>query len=247
MWACCTFGVQPHFCLWRQFDTKRFPLLKDSAFFQYFCNWLKMLLLCRMLARIRFRRLFYWKQIFSAAEYIYYFSIWWPQSSLIENIHFPFHPPLGVKVTLHVCCDFVWLRSGWREPIFWRILPRTITTGGPLDDNCGSWKRQDAQASVLYFRMFFWNNFATELPQSVHKVVCRINKWKTNDSFAATCEGRKFFSADELAENDESLNSLTSAGFPPHELEVKIGCPVITLLRNLNPKIVLCAMEWSWL
>ena len=77
----------------------------------------------------------------------------------------------------------------------------------------------------------------------IYKVVCRINKWKTNDSFAATCEGRKFFSADELAENDEFLNSLTSAGFPPHELEVKIGCPVITLLRNLNPKIVLCAME----
>ena len=35
------------------------------------------------------------------------------------------------------------------------------------------------------------------------------------------------------------INSLTSAGFPPHELELKIGCPVI-LLRNLNPKIGLC-------
>ena len=64
---------------------------------------------------------------------------------------------------------------------------------------------------------------------------------------AAGGEGRKFFSADELAENDENtqnipiefLNSLTSAGFPPHELELKIGCPVI-LLRNLNPKVGLC-------
>ena len=60
-------------------------------------------------------------------------------------------------------------------------------------------------------------------------------------------EGRKFLSADELADNDENvqnipiefLNSLTSAGFPPHELELKLGCPVI-LLRNLNPKIGLC-------
>ena len=64
---------------------------------------------------------------------------------------------------------------------------------------------------------------------------------------AAGGEERIFFSADELAENDDNinnipiefLNSLTSAGFPPHELVLKIGCPVI-LLRNLNPKIGLC-------
>ena len=64
---------------------------------------------------------------------------------------------------------------------------------------------------------------------------------------AATGEGRKFFSADQLQETDDNnnhvpieyLNSLTSAGFPPHELDLKVGCPVI-LLRNINPKMGLC-------
>lgn len=37
----------------------------------------------------------------------------------------------------------------------------------------------------------------------------------------------------------EFLNSLTPSGCPPHDLQLKVGCPVI-LLRNLNPKRGLC-------
>lgn len=50
-----------------------------------------------------------------------------------------------------------------------------------------------------------------------------------------------FKSSDEVTDGDltlqypiEFLNTLTPAGFPPHELRLKKGCPVL-LLRNLDP------------
>ena len=61
-------------------------------------------------------------------------------------------------------------------------------------------------------------------------------------------EERQCLSADELDPNCEEkykdtpieyLHSLEISGFPPHELNLKIGCPVI-LLRNYNPRIGLC-------
>ena len=33
----------------------------------------------------------------------------------------------------------------------------------------------------------------------------------------------------------EFLNTLSSSGIPPHELTLKVGCPII-LLRHINPK-----------
>ena len=60
---------------------------------------------------------------------------------------------------------------------------------------------------------------------------------------------RQCYSADELDLNNckeeykdtpfEYLHTLEISGFPSHELNLKIGCPVI-LLRNYNPKIGLC-------
>ena len=57
------------------------------------------------------------------------------------------------------------------------------------------------------------------------------------------------YSADELAPNNckeeykdtpiEYLHTLEISGFPSHELNLKIDCPII-LLRNYNPKIGLC-------
>ena len=44
---------------------------------------------------------------------------------------------------------------------------------------------------------------------------------------------------DLLRFNEEYLNSLTPAGFPPHDLRLKKGMPVM-LMRNLNPKDGLC-------
>jgi ATP-dependent DNA helicase PIF1 len=60
-------------------------------------------------------------------------------------------------------------------------------------------------------------------------------------------EQRTYYSADELDKNSddrndvpvEYLHSINIGGLPPHELDLKIGSPVI-LLRNLNPKIGLC-------
>ena len=53
-------------------------------------------------------------------------------------------------------------------------------------------------------------------------------------------KSRTYKSADTIAEEDlsqtyptEFLNSLTLSGLPPHEMELKIGCPVM-LLRNLR-------------
>ena len=37
----------------------------------------------------------------------------------------------------------------------------------------------------------------------------------------------------------ELLNNIDLAGLPPHDLRLKLGCPII-LLRNLNPKLGLC-------
>jgi hypothetical protein len=80
---------------------------------------------------------------------------------------------------------------------------------------------------------------------SLNEDVDEVNKITIQ---TASGEGRKFFSADELTDKDDNnsqhipiefLNSLTSSGIPPHELELKIGCPVI-LVRNINPKIGLC-------
>jgi hypothetical protein len=54
-----------------------------------------------------------------------------------------------------------------------------------------------------------------------------------------------YYSFDEAIDQSEHnlqedfLNSLTSNGIPPHELNLKVNCPVI-LLRNINPSEGLC-------
>ncbi|XP_022849574.1 uncharacterized protein LOC111371678 [Olea europaea var. sylvestris] len=54
-----------------------------------------------------------------------------------------------------------------------------------------------------------------------------------------------YYSFDEILDKTRKcmqeafLNSLTSNGIPPHELVLKISCPVI-LLRNINPAKGLC-------
>jgi ATP-dependent DNA helicase PIF1 len=72
-----------------------------------------------------------------------------------------------------------------------------------------------------------------------------------NDQALAMMPGECFHSAsvDSIANDDsgesairfptEFLNSVNSTGIPPHDLSLKIGCPLI-LLRNLNPRLGLC-------
>ena len=78
--------------------------------------------------------------------------------------------------------------------------------------------------------------------------VAEVNKIAIDLVNVAEEEQRICFSADELDKNCkdefkntpiEYLHSLEISGFPPHELNLKIGCPVI-LLRNYNPRIGLC-------
>ena len=63
------------------------------------------------------------------------------------------------------------------------------------------------------------------------------------EQFPGNCV--KYYSFDETIDlniqgfQEDFLNSLTSNGIPPHELILKINCPII-LLRNLNPSEGLC-------
>jgi hypothetical protein len=63
-------------------------------------------------------------------------------------------------------------------------------------------------------------------------------------------EAKSFLSADSVKENNENaegelmypveyLNSITCSGLPLHNLQLKVGCPVM-ILRNLNPGEGIC-------
>ena len=78
--------------------------------------------------------------------------------------------------------------------------------------------------------------------------VAEVNKIAIDLVNVGEEEQRICFSADELDQNCkdefkntpiEYLHTLEISGFPSHELNLKIGCPVI-LLRNYNPRIGLC-------
>ncbi|KAK1403887.1 ATP-dependent DNA helicase [Heracleum sosnowskyi] len=53
------------------------------------------------------------------------------------------------------------------------------------------------------------------------------------------CKGSSTNAFDEVLYPPEYLNSLKFSGLPNHELEIKLGVPIM-LLRNLNPKKGLC-------
>lgn len=60
--------------------------------------------------------------------------------------------------------------------------------------------------------------------------------YKSSDSI---CKGSSTNTIDEVLYPPEYLNSLRFSGVPNHELELKVGVPIM-LLRNLNPKKGLC-------
>ena len=121
-------------------------------------------------------------------------------------------------------------------------IVRTRTT---LEESLGDFVK------CCYPELFGEQNLGNAISVFDKAILCALNdevdEVNSITFKAAGGDERKFFSADELAESDENsqnipiefLNSLTSPGFPPHELELKIDCPVI-LLRNINPKIGLC-------
>lgn len=57
-------------------------------------------------------------------------------------------------------------------------------------------------------------------------------------SYDSICKGAST-AVDEILYPPEYLNSLKFSGLPNHELQVKVGAPIM-LLRNLNPKKGLC-------
>ena len=78
---------------------------------------------------------------------------------------------------------------------------------------------------------------------TTNKEVSMINEMVTN---MLPGTGEVFRSADQLENSDdllrfnvEYLNSLTPNGFPPHNLLLKPGMPLM-LLRNINPMKGLC-------
>nr|XP_017234917.1 PREDICTED: uncharacterized protein LOC108208855 isoform X2 [Daucus carota subsp. sativus] len=60
--------------------------------------------------------------------------------------------------------------------------------------------------------------------------------YKSSDTI---CKGSSTNEGDEILYPAEYLNSLKFSGVPNHELELKVGVPIM-LLRNLNPKKGLC-------
>ncbi|XP_074326637.1 uncharacterized protein LOC141664578 [Apium graveolens] len=60
--------------------------------------------------------------------------------------------------------------------------------------------------------------------------------YKSSDTI---CKGSTTNIVDEVLYPPEYLNSLRFGGVPNHELELKVGVPIM-LLRNLNPKNGLC-------
>lgn len=60
--------------------------------------------------------------------------------------------------------------------------------------------------------------------------------YKSSDSI---CKGSYSNTAEDVLYPPEYLNSLKFSGVPNHELELKVGAPIM-LLRNLNPKKGLC-------
>lgn len=60
--------------------------------------------------------------------------------------------------------------------------------------------------------------------------------YRSSDSI---CKGSCNNAADDILYPPEFLNSLKYSGVPNHELEMKVGVPIM-LLRNLNPKKGLC-------
>lgn len=68
------------------------------------------------------------------------------------------------------------------------------------------------------------------------KVPGDLKIYKSCDSI---CKGGSTSAGDELLYPPEYLNSLKFSGMPNHEIQVKVGVPIM-LLRNLNPKKGLC-------
>ncbi|KAL8101723.1 hypothetical protein AgCh_033569 [Apium graveolens] len=60
--------------------------------------------------------------------------------------------------------------------------------------------------------------------------------YKSSDTI---CKSTSSNASDEVLYPPEYLNSLKFSGVPNHELEIKVGAPIM-LLRNLNPKKGLC-------
>ncbi|KAK1383681.1 hypothetical protein POM88_021416 [Heracleum sosnowskyi] len=70
----------------------------------------------------------------------------------------------------------------------------------------------------------------------LHNLPGEFKAYKSCDSI---CKGSSTGEADEILYPPEYLNSLKFSGMPNHEVQVKVGAPIM-LLRNLNPKKGLC-------
>ncbi|XP_063942080.1 uncharacterized protein LOC108218842 isoform X3 [Daucus carota subsp. sativus] len=84
----------------------------------------------------------------------------------------------------------------------------------------------------------------TPLNEFVHSVNNNVLKrlpgeFKVYKSCDTICKASSNGAADEVLYPPEYLNSLKVSGVPNHEIQIKVGAPLM-LLRNLNPKKGLC-------
>ncbi|KAL8132733.1 hypothetical protein AgCh_008274 [Apium graveolens] len=126
----------------------------------------------------------------------------------------------------------------------WINIPKEVTySGDPIKaivDEIYTYLNQN-HGSLEYLRD---RAILTPLNEYVDKINREVldrlpEPSKVYKSLDTICKSTSSNASDEYLYPPEYLNSLKFSGVPNHELEIKVGAPIM-LLRNLNPKKGLC-------